>query len=99
DHVDADVKQDRWERFMQKSQAISEAKLASKVGLTLDVIVDNIDEAGVATCRTKADAPEIDGNLFIEENFDKISVGDILKVHVTAASDYDLWGTISKDQK
>ena len=74
DHVDADVKQDRWERFMQKSQAISEAKLASKVGLTLDVIVDNIDEDGVATCRTKADAPEIDGNLFIDENTNTIKV-------------------------
>ena len=61
-------------------------------------IVDVIDDEG-AVCRTKADAPEIDGNLFIEENFEKISVGDILKVHVTAASDYDLWGTISKDQK
>ena len=51
-------------RFMEKSQTISETKLAKKVGLNLDVIVDNIDEDGVATCRTKADAPEIDGNLF-----------------------------------
>lgn len=94
DHVDADVKQDRWERFMQKSQAISEAKLASKVGLTLDVIVDNIDEDGVATCRTKADAPEIDGNLFIDENTDTIKVGQIVTVKVDEASEYDLWGQI-----
>ena len=83
---------------MAKSQGISKNKLAGKVGQNLEVIVDEIDDEG-AVCRTKADAPEIDGNLFIEENFDKISVGDILKVHVTAASDYDLWGTISKDQK
>ena len=94
DHVDADVKQDRWERFMQKSQAISEAKLASKVGLTLDVIVDNIDEDGVATCRTKADAPEIDGNLFIDENTNTIKVGQIVTVKVDEASEYDLWGQI-----
>ena len=94
DHVDADVKQDRWERFMQKSQAISEAKLASKVGLTLDVIVDNIDEDGVATCRTKADAPEIDGNLFIDENTNTINVGQIVTVKVDEASEYDLWGQI-----
>lgn len=94
DHVDADVKQDRWERFMQKSQAISEAKLASKVGLTLDVIVDNIDEDGVATCRTKADAPEIDGNLFIDENTNTIQVGQIVTVKVDEASEYDLWGQI-----
>ena len=94
DHVDADVKQDRWERFMQKSQAISEAKLASKVGLTLDVIVDNIDEDGVATCRTKADAPEIDGNLFIDENTNTIKVGQIVTVKVDEASEYDLWGKL-----
>ena len=96
DHVDADVKQDRWERFMQKSQAISEAKLASKVGLTLDVIVDNIDEDGVATCRTKADAPEIDGNLFIDENTNTIKVGQIVTVKVDESSEYDLWGQIIK---
>ena len=91
-HVEPDVKQDRWERFMEKSQAISETKLAKKVGLNLDVIVDNIDEDGVATCRTKADAPEIDGNLFIDENTDKIKVGQIIQVKVDEASEYDLWG-------
>ena len=93
-HVEPDVKQDRWERFMEKSQAISETKLAKKVGLNLDVIVDNIDENGVATCRTKADAPEIDGNLFIDENTDKIKVGQIIQVKVDEASEYDLWGQI-----
>ena len=93
-HVEPDVKQDRWERFMEKSQAISETKLAKKVGLNLDVIVDNIDEDGVATCRTKADAPEIDGNLFIDENADKIKVGQIIQVKVDEASEYDLWGQI-----
>ena len=93
-HIEPDVKQDRWERFMEKSQAISETKLAKKVGLNLDVIVDNIDEDGVATCRTKADAPEIDGNLFIDENTDKIKVGQIIRVKVDEASEYDLWGQI-----
>ena len=93
-HVEPDVKQDRWERFMEKSQAISETKLAKKVGLNLDVIVDNIDEDGVATCRTKADAPEIDGNLFIDENTDKIKVGQIIQIKVDEASEYDLWGQI-----
>ncbi|MDB3882960.1 30S ribosomal protein S12 methylthiotransferase RimO [Amylibacter sp.] len=93
-HIEPDVKQDRWERFMEKSQAISETKLAKKVGLNLDVIVDNIDEDGVASCRTKADAPEIDGNLFIDENTDKIKVGQIIQVKVDEASEYDLWGQI-----
>ncbi|MDA9585897.1 30S ribosomal protein S12 methylthiotransferase RimO [Amylibacter sp.] len=93
-HIEPDVKQDRWERFMEKSQAISETKLAKRVGLNLDVIVDNIDEDGVASCRTKADAPEIDGNLFIDENTDKIKVGQIIQVKVDEASEYDLWGQI-----
>ena len=96
--ISEDIKQHRWEIFMETARKISTEKLARKIGNEIEVIVDEIDHEG-AVCRTKADAPEIDGNLFIEENFDKISVGDILKVHVTAASDYDLWGTISKDQK
>jgi ribosomal protein S12 methylthiotransferase len=93
-----DVKQHRWEVFMEKAGEISAKKLAKKIGEEVDVIVDEIDEEG-AICRTKADAPEIDGNLFIESNFAKINVGDILKVNVTSAGDYDLWGTISKNQK
>ena len=96
--IPEDIKQHRWEIFMETARKISTEKLARKIGNEIEVIVDEIDDEG-AVCRTKADAPEIDGNLFIEENFDKISVGDILKVKVTAASDYDLWGTISKDQK
>jgi ribosomal protein S12 methylthiotransferase len=94
DHVPDDVKQDRWDRFMEKTQAISEAKLAAKVGQVLDVIVDDIDEDGVATCRTKADAPEIDGNLFIDEGTQSLSVGDILRVEVDEAGEYDLWGRV-----
>ena len=90
DHVAGEVKQDRWERFMAKAQAISEAKLAAKVGQKLDVIVDEIDESG-ATCRTKADAPEIDGNLFIDKGFEALSVGDIASVEVDEAGEYDLW--------
>src|SRR6056297_489176 len=96
DHVPDAVKQDRWDRFMQKAQAISEAKLAAKVGTRQDVIVDDIDEDGIATCRTKADAPEIDGNLFIDEDTQGLSVGDIVTVEVDEAGEYDLWGCISR---
>jgi ribosomal protein S12 methylthiotransferase len=94
DHVPEEIKQDRWDRFMAKSQAISEAKLAKKVGKGLEVIVDEIDEDG-ATCRTWADAPEIDGNLFIDEGFDTLSVGDIVKVTVDEAGEYDLWAKLT----
>lgn len=91
DHVPDDVKQDRWERFMEKAQAISEAKLAAKVGRVLPVIVDEVEEDG-ATCRTQADAPEIDGNLFIDEGFEGLKPGDIVQVEVEEAGEYDLWG-------
>ncbi len=92
-HVPDEVKQDRWDRFMQKAQAISAAKLAAKVGTRQQVIVDSIDADG-ATCRTMADAPEIDGNLFIDEGFEALTPGDIVTVTVDEASDYDLWGTL-----
>ncbi|WP_238363930.1 30S ribosomal protein S12 methylthiotransferase RimO [Mesobacterium pallidum] len=94
DHVPEVLKQERWERFMKKAQAISEAKLAAKLGTRQEVIVDDIDADGVATCRTKADAPEIDGNLFIDEGTDGLSVGDIVTVEVDETGDYDLWGRL-----
>ncbi|MCL4146916.1 UNVERIFIED_CONTAM: hypothetical protein GTU68_011398 [Idotea baltica] len=94
DHVPDDVKQDRFERFMEKAQAISAAKLDAKIGNRIDVIVDSIDDEG-ATCRTKADAPEIDGNLFIDEGFEALSPGDIVTVEVDEASEYDLWGRLA----
>ena len=94
DHVAPEIKQERWDRFMEKAQAISEAKLAAKVGKVMEVIVDDIDEDGIATCRTKGDAPEIDGNLFIDDNTESLSVGDIVTVEVDEAGDYDLWGRL-----
>ena len=94
DHVPKEVKQDRWDRFMAKAQSISESKLAAKVGRVLEVIVDEVDQDG-ATCRTKADAPEIDGNLFIDEGFVELLPGDIVQVKVDEAGEYDLWGTIA----
>ncbi|MDC0151554.1 30S ribosomal protein S12 methylthiotransferase RimO, partial [Paracoccaceae bacterium] len=71
--ISDDIKEDRWQKFMQVSQEISETKLEKKVGTKLDVIVDSVEADG-ATCRTKADAPEIDGNLFIDKNFKNLSV-------------------------
>ena len=93
DHVPEEVKQDRWDRFMQKSQAISEAKLAAKVGRVMDVIIDEIDD-DAATCRTMSDAPEIDGNLFIDQGHETLKEGDIISVEVDEAGEYDLWGTL-----
>ena len=94
DHIAPELKQERWERFMEKAQAISVDKLASKVGSVQEVIVDDIDADGIATCRTRADAPEIDGNLFIDEGTGGLSVGDIVTVEVDEAGEYDLWGAM-----
>ena len=93
DHVPGEVKQDRWERFMARAQEISARKLAAKVGQSLQVIVDAVDEEA-ATCRTTADAPEIDGNLFIDEGFEALQPGDLVTVRVEEASEYDLWGAL-----
>ncbi|WP_420862851.1 30S ribosomal protein S12 methylthiotransferase RimO [Algirhabdus cladophorae] len=95
DHVAPEVKQERWDRFMERAQAISEAKLQAKVGQTLEVIVDDIDTDGIATCRTWSDAPEIDGNLFIDERTEGLSVGDVVSVEVDEAGEYDLWGGVA----
>jgi ribosomal protein S12 methylthiotransferase len=95
DHLPEEVKQERWERFMQKAQQISEAKLAKKLGKELQVIVDEVDEEA-ATCRTMADAPEIDGNLFIDSDFEDLTIGDIITVKVDEAGAYDLWGQRGK---
>jgi ribosomal protein S12 methylthiotransferase len=94
DHVAPEVKQDRWDRFMEKAQAISEAKLAAKVGRRCQVIVDEVDE-DAATCRTISDAPEIDGNLFIDEGFEGLKPGDLVTVEVDEAGEYDLWGRMT----
>ena len=93
DHVPDEVKQDRWDRFMQKAQAISAARLEARIGSRQQVIVDSVDEEG-ATCRTRFDAPEIDGNLFIDEGFEALTPGDLVEVTVDEASDYDLWGRL-----
>ncbi|MEC3863176.1 30S ribosomal protein S12 methylthiotransferase RimO [Mesobacterium sp. TK19101] len=95
DHIPDEIKQERWDRFMQKAQAISEAKLDAKVGTTIQVIVDEVED-DAATCRTMADAPEIDGNLFIDADHETLSPGDIVSVEVDEAGEYDLWGRLVK---
>ena len=94
DHVPDAVKQDRWDRFMARAQAISAARLAARVGTRTEVIVDSVD-AEAATCRTRGDAPEIDGNLFIDEGHETLRPGDIVTVTVDEADDYDLWGRVT----
>ena len=94
-----EVKEERWNRLMETAQKISTKKLFSKVGTIEKVIVDAVDKDG-AICRTMGDAPEIDGNLFIDADFDNLNQGDIISVLIDESSEYDLWGTqlISSDK-
>jgi len=91
DPVPEDVKEARKERFMAVQADISAARLAARVGRTLTVLVDEIDEEGTAICRSYADAPEIDGLVFIEDAED-LNVGDFVQVEIVDASEHDLWG-------
>jgi len=86
--VPDEVKDERWHRLMEHQRAISEAKLEAKVGRDIEVIVDEVDEDG-AICRSHADAPEIDGNVFLEDG-EGLAPGDIITVNVVEASEYDL---------
>ncbi|WP_299306738.1 30S ribosomal protein S12 methylthiotransferase RimO [uncultured Haemophilus sp.] len=93
DQVPEDVKEERFHRFMQLQQEISAERLKQKIGQTLDVIVDEIDDEGIIG-RTKADAPEVDGLVYIENlSGTPVKVGEFIKVTITHSDEYDLWGT------
>ncbi len=87
--VPEEVKQERWDRFMAHQQSISTAKLAKKVGKEIDVLIDEVDEDG-AVGRSSADAPEIDGNVFVDSE-QTLKPGDMVRVRVTESDEYDLW--------
>ncbi|WP_323814598.1 30S ribosomal protein S12 methylthiotransferase RimO [Cellvibrio sp. NN19] len=91
DHVPDDIKQERYDRFMQLQQRISTERLKLKVGQTLQVLIDEVDEEG-AIGRCFADAPEIDGCVYLngEEN---VKPGDVVDVLIEHSDEYDLWGT------
>ncbi|MEJ6540349.1 MAG: 30S ribosomal protein S12 methylthiotransferase RimO [Halioglobus sp.] len=88
-HVADELKQERWERFMALQQEISAAKLQTKIGKTIEILIDEVDADG-AIGRSSADAPEIDGRVFLEGAIE-LSPGDFVEAEVTAADDYDLW--------
>lgn len=93
DQVPEEVKEERFHRFMQLQQEISAERLKQKIGRMLDVIVDEIDDEGIIG-RTKADAPEIDGLVYIENlSGTPVKVGEVIKVTITHSDEYDLWGT------
>ena len=96
DMVPEAVKQDRYERFMLVAQEISAQKLKAKIGTRMTVLVDELDpEYPVAVARSYADAPEIDGNVFVEDiDKSQIQPGQMLYVEVTDADEYDLFAKL-----
>ena len=92
--VPEEIKEERWERFMDKQNQISAKKLENKVGKTLEVLIDEVSE-NEAIGRSHADAPEIDGQVIIE-NTRNLHPGDQVNVLIETSGDYDLWGKIAK---
>ncbi|TNE39963.1 MAG: 30S ribosomal protein S12 methylthiotransferase RimO [Sphingomonadales bacterium] len=100
DPVPEEVKEERYQRIMEKTAAISAAKLQAKTGRTLPVIIDEVGEADEdgsigATARSQADAPEIDGNVFlrdVQQGYPALKPGDIIAVAIEDADEHDLYG-------
>ena len=88
--VPEDVKEERWHRFMAVQQGVSEAILATRVGRTIPVLIDEVDAEGIVG-RSQWDAPEIDGSVYVKGP-DDAKPGDILQVLITGSDEYDLWG-------
>jgi ribosomal protein S12 methylthiotransferase len=87
--VPDEVKQERYDRFMAHQQAISTERLARKVGKEFDVLIDEVDDEG-AVGRSSADAPEIDGSVFVDSAV-PLKPGDMVRVRATDSDEYDLW--------
>jgi ribosomal protein S12 methylthiotransferase len=92
--VPDELKQERWNAFMQTQAAISRERLQLKVGTVQEVLVDRVDEHG-ATARSKADAPEIDGIVQIRDGM-HLSTGSLIRVRIESAGDYDLFARMMK---
>ncbi len=100
DPIPEEVKEERYARIMAKTEAISAAKLAAKVGRTLPVIIDEVgepDEDGDigATARSQADAPEIDGAVYLRNVPASLQPGDFVMATVEDADAHDLFGVIA----
>ncbi|MGO4683156.1 30S ribosomal protein S12 methylthiotransferase RimO [Hyphomicrobium sp. 2TAF46] len=87
--VPEEVKEERWHRFMAAQKEVSSDMLRDRVGTTIDIIIDEVDEEG-AIGRSKWDAPDIDGNVFLNGD-DELKAGDVIRGKVVEADEYDLW--------
>ncbi|WEE27587.1 30S ribosomal protein S12 methylthiotransferase RimO [Aeromonas hydrophila] len=92
DPVPEEVQEERFQRFMELQQQVSIRKLARKVGKEMLVLIDEVDEEG-ATGRSAADAPEIDGLVYLNGETG-LKPGDMVKVRIDEADEYDLWASL-----
>jgi ribosomal protein S12 methylthiotransferase len=92
DHVPPEVMAERERIFMELQAEISSARLQAKIGSAREVLVDGVDEHG-AVARSHADAPEIDGLVYIQDGH-HLQAGDIVEVDITDADEYDLSGRL-----
>ncbi|MFP7408731.1 30S ribosomal protein S12 methylthiotransferase RimO [Aeromonas veronii] len=92
DPVPEEIQEERFQRFMELQQQVSTRKLARKVGQELTVIIDEVDEEG-ATGRSFADAPEIDGLVYLNGETG-LKPGDMVKVRIDESDEYDLWASL-----
>jgi ribosomal protein S12 methylthiotransferase len=92
DPVPDEIKEQRWHRFMQKQQAISVRRMKRKVGTRQEIIIDEVGPS-VAMGRSKADAPDIDGTVYVASRR-PLKVGEIATVKIERAEAYDLHGTV-----
>jgi ribosomal protein S12 methylthiotransferase len=92
DHIPPEVQQERLARLMWLQEEISEERLKLKIGKTMTVLVDEVDEKG-AIARSFADAPEIDGQVYINDG-QHLKVGDKVEVRITDSDTHDLWGEL-----
>ncbi|AGH97146.1 30S ribosomal protein S12 methylthiotransferase RimO [Micavibrio aeruginosavorus] len=92
--IPEEVKQERYDRFMQVQQGISAAKSEAKIDTIVQCIVDEVDGEGGADARSMADAPEIDGKVFLRDVPSDVKQGDYVSVLVEDADAYDLYGVV-----
>jgi len=91
DHIPSELQRERLALFMQHQETISRQRLAARIGKVLRVLVDSIDEHGMAITRSYADAPEIDGLVYIEQG-QLLKAGDQVDVQIVNTDTHDMWG-------
>ncbi len=91
DAIPEEVQEERYARFMETQAKISAAKMQAKIGKRMTVLIDGHDEEGLIA-RSSADAPEIDGIVYIDSD-KELKIGDFIDVEITNADEYDLWGS------